>query len=126
MSFSTESAIVCTLESPWAAGSWLPDVRDANGQVPIDPSVAPHILALRITDFSPTILNVAGGDIVTVTGENFPVMLSKFPGFAFQWSDGSKCVVLESTSSWARCRNVAFSEEVRDEVIAARDGRRRL
>ena len=77
VSSNTETQIVCALETPWVAGSWLPEVRDANGLIPVSGAVAAHHVPLVITAVSPDIdLNQAGGDVLTITGENFPSTLT--------------------------------------------------
>jgi hypothetical protein len=51
-------------------------VTEDLGWVKIDPSVAPVIVPLEVTSISPaTGLNPFGGNIVTITGNNFPTSL---------------------------------------------------
>ena len=50
---STETEIVCSLEEPLPAGSWLPQVKDEFGLIIVDESVAELIIQIIITDISP-------------------------------------------------------------------------
>lgn len=47
------------------------------GLIPLDPLLTAHNVPLEITGISPaTDFNKAGGEIITITGNNFPVSLS--------------------------------------------------
>jgi hypothetical protein len=51
-------------------------VTEDLGRVKIDSSVSPVIVPLEVTSISPaTGLNPFGGNIVTITGKNFPTSL---------------------------------------------------
>ena len=65
--------IDCTLERVLPGGKWFPAVYTEQGLVKRDAAVTAHEVTLEITSVSPsTGLNPAGGDIVTITGTNFP------------------------------------------------------
>ena len=79
VSTNDETTIICTLVTPWVAGNWMPEVRDDKGLIPLSGSVSKYNVPLVISGVSPNSdLNLAGGDILTVTGENFPSTLEGF------------------------------------------------
>ena len=125
-----ESMIQCTLVTPWVGGEWLPAVRDAKGRIPVSSSVATHKVPVLVNSFNPAVINVAGGDKMTVYGEGFPSDLSAHPGFELTWEeDGTKCIVYESTATEVKCVNRKFSRQLQSDVIAeleANGGRRAL
>ena len=97
------SQIVCALETPWVAGTWLPEVRDSNGLIPVSEAVTAHHVPLVITSVSPDIdLNQAGGDILTITGENFPSTLTGHD-LKFEFADGTLCLPVETTPTEVKC-----------------------
>ena len=100
---NTTSEIICNLVTPWVFGEWLPAVRTSNGLVPIKDTVAFHVVPNVLTSMSPEALNPAGGDIMTVIGENFPSNCDDFPGFSLSWSDGTPCTVLTCSSTMVTC-----------------------
>ena len=79
VSTNDETTIICTLVTPWVAGNWMPEVRDDKGLIPLSGSVSNYNVPLVISGVSPSSdLNLAGGDILTVTGENWPSTLEGF------------------------------------------------
>ena len=74
----TMDSITCDLANEIPAGSWYPKVFDSEGQVKIDESVAPEAVDLTLSAADPfSGLNPAGGDIITITGTNFPISLDE-------------------------------------------------
>jgi len=52
-----------------AGTAWLPIVVDANGIIPLDPSVSPIDIPLVVSSVSPNSdLNPYGGTFLTITG----------------------------------------------------------
>ena len=70
---STEIEIQCSLQGELPAGSWLPQIEDAKGLIFVDSAVEAHVIELTVTSISPkTGLNAAGGNLITISGDNFP------------------------------------------------------
>ena len=72
----SDTQLVCELQDPWTTGSWTIQMRDENGLIPLDTTVTPHVVPLDITGVSPMNLEPAGGQLVTITGTNFPSSLN--------------------------------------------------
>jgi len=84
-------------------------MRDENGLVPVDTSVSPHVVPLDITGVSPTNLEPAGNQVVTITGNNFPSSLNSEHQITITFSDGQPCVVESITSTEIKCRTQQFN-----------------
>ena len=54
------NSIECTLVTPWVSGKWLPAVRDVNGRIPIDDSVAKHVVPYIVTSTNPPEMSAGG------------------------------------------------------------------
>ena len=103
-------------------------MHDAKGVLPVAESVPYHDVPLIISSFTPENLDVAGGEIVTVIGENFPTKLQDHPDFKLTFADGTACTALETTATQVKCRTERFSKET---ILSARtldelEGRRDL
>ena len=108
---STETEIVCTLEESMSAGSWLPQVKDEFGLIIIDESVAKLELSIVITDISPQVdLNPAGGDILTITGENFPATenIANLNSMSLMLNAATRCVPITVTATQITCETEAL------------------
>ena len=65
--------VTCDLDEELPAGSWYPKLITENGLIRRDPAVSNTVVLYEITNVSPsTGLNPAGGNILTIAGENFP------------------------------------------------------
>ena len=107
------SQIVCALATPWVAGSWVPEVRDAAGLIPVSDAVAAHTVPLVVTGVAPDLdLNQAGGDILAITGEGFPSTLEGHD-LKFRFSDGTDCIPFETTATEVKCVTRPFAPETR-------------
>lgn len=84
-------------------------MRDANGLVPVDASVAPHVVPLDITGVSPQNLEPAGGQLVTITGTNFPSSLNSEHQITITFSDGQQCDVESVSATEIKCRTRQFA-----------------
>ena len=84
---NSEDSIECTLVTPWVAGKWLPAVRDSKGLIPNKPEVQPHEVPYVVTHTDPANVNVAGYEVITFFGENFPSNLGDFPDMVIRWVD---------------------------------------
>ena len=104
ISDSSETEIKCTLEKTIPAGKWLPKVTDEYGLVKLDETVTALEVSLVVTSISPkTGLNPAGGDLVTITGENFPVSDEDAYGLTISLENSVKCVVKTISSTEITC-----------------------
>ena len=121
-----ETSIECTLATPWVSGKWIPDVRLIEGCIPVDSSVEPYDVPYIVGGISPEVINAAGGETISFYGEHFPSNLADFPHMKVEWADGTRCIPIESNSTELKCRNLAFSNEVISQALAANDGRRQL
>jgi hypothetical protein len=77
------SRITCDLAGKIPAGSWWPRVIEANGKVQVDSSVSAKVVPMVISNVTPKIdLNPAGGDLMVITGNNFPPTLDSRYNFS--------------------------------------------
>ena len=82
----TETEIQCVMQSSIPAGAWLPRVLDGMGLVKIDPAVEEYVVQLTISKITPRKgLNPAGGDIVTIKGQNLPSSLESASGLEIEF-----------------------------------------
>ena len=105
----SDTQLVCELQDPWTAGSWTIQMRDENGLVPEDTTVSPNVVPLEITGVNPMNLEPAGGQLVTITGNNFPSSLNSEHQITITFSDGQPCVVESITTTEIKCRTQQFN-----------------
>jgi len=68
----TDVLITCTFADPLVAGSWFVELRDLNGLIPLADGLVETVVALTISDSSPsTAINALGGTTLTITGTGF-------------------------------------------------------
>ena len=96
----TADSISCNLAEQLPAGSWFPVVTETMGQVKIDSSVEAEIVPLTVTSISPnTDLNPYGGDILTITGTNFPTKTDARYKLSILLGGKARCVPISISQS---------------------------
>ena len=106
---ATGSQITCDLEGDLPAGSWYPVVTEAHGKVRVADNVAPKVVALVISSVAPKeTINPAGGDIVTITGNNFPPSLDARYEFFVTLGDGTRCIPFDISPTQVMCETEPF------------------
>ena len=97
-------SITCDLADELPAGSWYPIVTEDLGQVKIDPSVVAETVALSVTSIQPNIdLNPYGGDILTITGTNFPASADARYNLSIVLGGQARCVPSSITRTQIIC-----------------------
>ena len=75
---------------------------------------------------SPTTLDIAGGDILTITGRGFPTTDPADDELEVKLSDGSICVIITVTSTQITCQMNPISAEGTFDVEVVLDGETRI
>lgn len=102
-------SITCDLTDEIPVGSWLPQIHTENGIVKTEASVEETVVEMTITGVSPeTDLNPAGGDILTITGTNFPPTIDSRYNFEINLDDKALCIPFEQTSTEIKCTTEPF------------------
>ena len=82
------------MERPIPAGSWQPKVINEFGLIKTDAAAKFYDVSIVVTSVSPKVaLNPAGGNIITITGENFPVSADDAYDLTIVLESALKCVV---------------------------------
>mmetsp|Transcript_29263 Transcript_29263/g.28387 ORF Transcript_29263/g.28387 Transcript_29263/m.28387 type:complete len:192 (-) Transcript_29263:1089-1664(-) len=110
VSSAIDTEIHCDTSDDLVTGSWLPVVRDLKGVVSIVGSPATHDVPISVTSVSPnTGLNPNGGNLLTISGSNFPLALGPYYTMSVVFDGGSStCVVQSSSTSAITCLTEAF------------------
>ena len=96
----TFDSITCDLSSELPGGSWYPIVIVDCGQVKLDDTISPEVVEMTLISVSPKInINPAGGDIMTITGTNFPRSNDSRYKFSIILSVNTRCVPSEVTET---------------------------
>jgi hypothetical protein len=110
VSTNSDTSITCDLASTPVSGSWLPEVRDANGLIPVDGGVSPQVIGITASSVSPNSgLNPAGNQTLTISGSDFPASLATDDSITITFDDGSKCTIISSSSTSIQCKTATFS-----------------
>lgn len=106
---SSDTSIVCQIAPTAVSGTWYPSVKDSFGIIPVVGSVSTATLGVTVTSVTPsTGLNPAGQNLLTITGQNFPLSTADGNQLSVVFSDGTKCDVISSVSSEITCMGLAF------------------
>ena len=108
---SDATSISCTLVTPLFAGTWLPEIKDSKGLLPLAVGFAGQTVSLVVSNVTPaTDLNPAGGDIITITGSGFPSVISLSSSiFSVMFDDGNVCTLTASSPTQMQCLTEGFS-----------------
>lgn len=92
---STYSELQCVLADEPTCGEWIPELYSAYGLIPTDPSVPKIKVDCTVTSIIPdTEINVLGGDLLTISGTNFPKFVAdNTVDISFSNSEFTKCVL---------------------------------
>ena len=94
---ASSTSITCTLTTAAAAGSWVVQVTNASGLIPVDTTVATIDVSLTVSNIDPSLdLNQLGGDILVITGTGFDLLTINT---VVTFDDGSSCDVISSSST---------------------------
>ena len=111
---STYDSITCDLASELPGGSWYPIVISNCGQVKLDDALLPEVVVMTLTSVSPKLnINPAGGDIMTITGTNFPISNDSRYQFSIILGTNTRCVPFEVTESQLKCETEPFTSSRR-------------
>ena len=111
---NSETQITCDLDYPVPAGSWIPIVRDEFGLIKVADTVTYLEVAIIVTSIEPkTDLNPAGGNIITITGQNFPATLESAEDLTIVLGGTTGCELLSVSPTEITCRTEAFSTSSR-------------
>ena len=103
---ATSSQIVCSVTA--VAGSWQPVLTDVNGIVPVATSSLLYV-PLIVTGVTPSSgLNPFGGNVIQILGQNFPASLQEATQLSVTLSNGSPCLISNSSYSAIYCVTGAF------------------
>lgn len=101
---NTATEITCTLSELPAGGNWFPKVRDEFGLVPVEATVLAFNVPMTFTGVTPSTWNSAGGEILTLTGTNFPSTIEDGNTISIVLgAAGTKCNVLTTTPTEITC-----------------------
>jgi len=107
---SDGSSLTCTLLNYPAAGTWFVSLIGTNGLIPVDQNVSGITIDLNVDSISPnTDLNQNGGDILSISGDGFPLSASDI---SITFSDGSTCIIVETTDTLVTCMVDGFVDVV--------------
>lgn len=117
---SSSTSITCDLEGKLPAGSWWPSVIEDKGKVQVESSVSPEVVNMIISNVDPKIdLNPAGGNIMTITGDNFPPTLDSRYQFAITLDGKTRCVPFETSYTEVKCETEPFTSSRRRNLAAS-------
>lgn len=116
---SSLTTIECLIADPLVTGTWFPQVYTSAGLVRVDPLVAPKDVPIQIDDISPTSFRESGGEIVTISGQNFPASLAEGSDITLQFSDSTKCIVQSMSTTQITCEVQPFETTSRRRDLAA-------
>jgi len=116
----TETEIKCKLASAIPAGKWLPKVTDEFGLIKVDSGVTALEVALEVTEITPKSgLNPAGGNIVTIKGNNFPTSLTNLYGMTITLDKIVKCIPKTITATELTCETEPIISASRRRLVDA-------
>lgn len=107
----TETEIQCKLDDTRVAGEWTAVVQTTQGLLPNEIET-PISVGLSVSDASPsTDVNFLGGDVMTITGDNFGYDTSVV---SVTYTDGTECLVTSVDMTTITCTNDRFTTDVEE------------
>jgi hypothetical protein len=109
VSTSTETELLCTLDEDHVAGEWISQVITDAGVLPNEVA-EPITVSHQVDSVSPsTGVNFLGGDILTISGNNFGTDLD---AVAVTFADGTICNVKSVEMTSITCKAARFTSDV--------------
>mmetsp|Transcript_29262 Transcript_29262/g.28378 ORF Transcript_29262/g.28378 Transcript_29262/m.28378 type:complete len:226 (-) Transcript_29262:3124-3801(-) len=110
ISTATDTSITCDTSETLVAGSHFPNLKDSFGLVPIDGAVVALDVTLTVSSVTPgDYLSPMGGNEILIYGTNFPHSLNPYSTVSVEFTDGTLCTMIYSTSTEMKCKTNEFS-----------------
>ena len=91
--------------------------------MPIDGSVVALDVTLTVSSVTPgDYLSPMGGNEILIYGTNFPHSLNPYSSVTVEFTDGTQCTMISSTSTEMQCRTNEFSTTGTQSVIVTVNG----
>ena len=112
VSANSATQITCQTANPFVAGSWMPEVRTADGLVALDVALLPMEEPVTVNAAIPDTFYEEGGDTVVISGTGFPEGLETGDNVSVTFTDGTVCHIVMSTPTEVQCKVEEFVTEV--------------